>query len=176
MNLIIPVILLYANDIIHELGHLLAARWAGIRVFEICIGEGPILFSLQGQHTDTLYTFRLLPLGGYTAMLMLPNGHKRRAIRRSSLCGQPILTQAIVLSAGFLAESLAAIVLFICRIGSVGGNLNLSWTFGVCLFACSAMLNMAPFGQSDGARIRNLAKFGCIFRQSKYTSRLLVHR
>ena len=78
MNLILPVLLLYADAVIHELGHLLAARWAGIRVFEVSIGQGPLLFFLEGPHTGTLYTFRLLPWDGYTAMLMLPDGCRRR--------------------------------------------------------------------------------------------------
>ena len=77
MNLILPVLLLYADAFIHELGHLLAARWAGIRVFEVSIGQGPLLFFLEGPHTGTLYTFRLLPWDGYTAMLMLPDGWRR---------------------------------------------------------------------------------------------------
>ena len=170
MNLIIPIILLYANSVIHESGHVWAAKRAGIRIFEVCIGMGPFLFSLQSPHTGTLYTFHLLPLGGYTAMLTLPNGRKRRALHRGSLCKQPLLTQAIVLSAGFLVESLAAIALFICRMGSIGGNLNPSWTFGVCLYACSSMANMVPFGQTDGAMLHNLVQFGCIFRQPKHVS------
>lgn len=176
MNLILPVLLLYADAVIHELGHLLAARWAGIRVFEVSIGQGPLLFSLEGPHTGTLYTFRLLPWDGYTAMLMLPDGCRRRALRRSSLCAQGILTQALVLSAGFLAESIAALVFFAFWLGHVGGSLNPSWTFGTCLFGFSAIANMLPFGQSDGARLHNLAQFGCIFHRPRHTSRPPVHR
>ena len=170
MNLIISVILLYAVSVIHEFGHFLAAKWAGIRIFEVCIGQGPLLFMWKSPHTGTLYTLRLLPWSGHTAMPIFPNRHKRRAFRGKSLCEQPVMTQAIVMSAGFLAESLAAMVLFICRMGNVGENLNPAWTFGVCLYGWSAIANMIPIGSSDGARIHNLAQFGCMFRIQEYTS------
>src|SRR6056297_718033 len=33
--------------VIHELGHFLAARWAGIRVFAFAVGFGPALLSYR---------------------------------------------------------------------------------------------------------------------------------
>lgn len=50
----------------HELGHLLMAKRSGILCREFAIGFGPKLFSFRKN--ETLYTIRLLPLGGYVRM------------------------------------------------------------------------------------------------------------
>jgi len=52
---------------IHELGHFLAAKVCGVPVTEFSIGMGPQLWHRQGK--DTLYSLRLLPIGGYCAMV-----------------------------------------------------------------------------------------------------------
>lgn len=51
---------------IHELGHYLAARWAGVHVEVFSIGFGPRLFGLKIGPTE--YRFCLVPFGGYVAM------------------------------------------------------------------------------------------------------------
>lgn len=50
----------------HEFGHFLFAKRAGIMVREFAIGMGPKLFGMTKG--ETLYTVRLLPLGGYVRM------------------------------------------------------------------------------------------------------------
>lgn len=51
---------------VHELGHFLFAKRAGIMVREFAIGMGPKIFSMTKG--ETLYTLRLLPIGGYVRM------------------------------------------------------------------------------------------------------------
>ena len=51
---------------VHEYGHLVFAKRAGIMCPEFAIGMGPKIFSYK--HNDTLYTIRLLPVGGYVRM------------------------------------------------------------------------------------------------------------
>src|SRR5215475_11570060 len=52
---------------VHELGHFLAAKWAGVRVEKFCIGFGKELFGFT--RGGTRYGFNILPLGGYVKML-----------------------------------------------------------------------------------------------------------
>ncbi|HGA1001774.1 TPA: RIP metalloprotease [Streptococcus suis] len=53
--------------VVHEFGHFYFAKKAGILVREFAIGMGPKIFAHTG--TDgTLYTIRILPLGGYVRM------------------------------------------------------------------------------------------------------------
>ncbi|MFN8606347.1 MAG: site-2 protease family protein [Vulcanimicrobiota bacterium] len=52
---------------IHELGHFLAARWAGIRCPQFAIGFGPKLFAFDWRATE--FSLRILPVGGYVLMV-----------------------------------------------------------------------------------------------------------
>ena len=53
--------------VIHEFGHFYFAKKAGILVREFAIGMGPKIFAHTGKD-GTLYTIRILPLGGYVRM------------------------------------------------------------------------------------------------------------
>jgi regulator of sigma E protease len=67
LNTAIAFILIFgALVFFHELGHLYFAKRAGILCREFAIGFGPKLFSFTKN--ETVYTIRLLPLGGYVRM------------------------------------------------------------------------------------------------------------
>lgn len=51
---------------VHELGHLIFAKRAGILCREFAIGFGPKVFSFTKN--ETVYTIRLLPIGGFVRM------------------------------------------------------------------------------------------------------------
>lgn len=53
--------------VVHEFGHFYFAKKSGILVREFAVGMGPKIFSHIGQD-GTLYTIRILPLGGYVRM------------------------------------------------------------------------------------------------------------
>jgi len=50
----------------HELGHFSAAKLLGVQVNEFSIGMGPAI--IKRTKGDTLYSLRVLPIGGYCAM------------------------------------------------------------------------------------------------------------
>lgn len=52
---------------VHELGHFLAAKWAGVKVEVFSLGFGRRLLGFRKGETD--YRISLLPLGGYVRML-----------------------------------------------------------------------------------------------------------
>lgn len=52
---------------IHELGHFLAARWAGVRVDTFSIGFGPAIIKWHDKH-GTVWKIACLPLGGYVSI------------------------------------------------------------------------------------------------------------
>lgn len=67
LNTAIAFILIFgALVFFHELGHLYFAKRAGILCREFAIGFGPKIFSFEKN--ETVYTVRLLPLGGYVRM------------------------------------------------------------------------------------------------------------
>lgn len=66
MTLVVFILVLGLLVFIHELGHFLFAKWSGILVREFAIGFGPKLLSKRVG--ETLYSIRLLPIGGYVRM------------------------------------------------------------------------------------------------------------
>ena len=66
MTIIATIILFGIIVFIHELGHFLFAKKAGVRIHEFAIGMGPKIYSTQKG--ETKYSVRLLPLGGYVSM------------------------------------------------------------------------------------------------------------
>ncbi|WP_203332653.1 RIP metalloprotease RseP [Planococcus beigongshangi] len=67
METVISFIIIFgALVFFHELGHFLFAKRAGILVREFAIGMGPKILAITKG--ETLYTIRLLPIGGYVRM------------------------------------------------------------------------------------------------------------
>lgn len=67
MQTVIAFILIFGSLVFfHELGHFLFAKRAGIMVREFAIGMGPKIFGMTKG--ETVYTLRLLPIGGYVQM------------------------------------------------------------------------------------------------------------
>lgn len=67
MNTVIAFIIIFgALVFFHELGHLVMAKRAGILCREFAIGFGPKILSFKWK--ETVYTIRLLPIGGFVRM------------------------------------------------------------------------------------------------------------
>jgi regulator of sigma E protease len=62
------VIMLSVLVVLHELGHFVIARRNGVRVNEFALGMGPKLFGWTSPRSGTLYSVRILLIGGYCAM------------------------------------------------------------------------------------------------------------
>lgn len=82
---IITAILGFAFVIfIHELGHFLFAKWAGVKVERFSIGMGWVIWSRTIGETE--YALSILPIGGYVKMLGqedLPGQHLESSDARS---------------------------------------------------------------------------------------------
>lgn len=66
MSILFAILLFSFLIFIHELGHFVAAKLSGVQVNEFALFMGPAL--LQKQKGETLYSLRLIPIGGYCAM------------------------------------------------------------------------------------------------------------
>lgn len=64
---LLAILLLGILITVHELGHYLSARALKIAVKEFSVGFGPKLWQRKSAKTDTMYSLRSIPLGGYCA-------------------------------------------------------------------------------------------------------------
>ena len=68
MNFIYFLLILTLILFVHELGHFLFAKKAGIYVYEFSIGMGPRIFDFKRKNDETEYGIRLFPIGGFVSM------------------------------------------------------------------------------------------------------------
>lgn len=68
MTLILFILILGVVIFVHELGHFLFAKKCGIYVHEFAIGMGPRIFSKKGKNNETVYSLRLIPIGGFCSL------------------------------------------------------------------------------------------------------------
>ena len=68
MTLLYFFIVLGITVFIHELGHFIFAKRAGIHVYEFAIGMGARIFKFNRPNDETTYSLRLFPIGGFVSM------------------------------------------------------------------------------------------------------------
>ncbi|MDY3225045.1 MAG: M50 family metallopeptidase [Candidatus Faecousia sp.] len=66
MSVLFAILLFSLLIFVHELGHFAAAKLSGVQVNEFSVFMGPALWSKQVG--ETLYSIRLIPIGGFCAM------------------------------------------------------------------------------------------------------------
>lgn len=69
MTILIAILVFGALIFIHELGHYLTARLFDVHVLEFAIGMGPKILSRKSKKTGIVYSWRLLPFGGFVSMV-----------------------------------------------------------------------------------------------------------
>lgn len=101
--------------ILHEFAHYIVARNCGVKVNEFSVGFGKKIF--QKTNEGTIYTLRLVPLGGYVSL----KGLDERNTDPDSYTSVSIWKRMAIILAGSIANILfALIVYFILAIFAVG--------------------------------------------------------
>ena len=99
--ILVPLVL------IHEFGHFVMARLAGIRVLEFGLGFPPRARVLGHDH-ETEYTLNYLPIGGFVRL----EGEETDSDDPRAFTNAPLPKQLIVLAAGVGMNLLVAMFLF----------------------------------------------------------------
>lgn len=94
---------------IHELGHFLAARLAGVRVEIFSLGFGPRLCGFFWKGTD--FRISLVPFGGFV-MVAGQDPSDRRFSARESLYAKSVGQRMLFWSGGVLMNALFALIVF----------------------------------------------------------------
>ena len=106
INSVVPfVAIIVVLVVVHELGHFVTAKLAGVRVQEFGLGYPPRLWAKKLGGTE--YSINALPLGGFVRMVGEEDPSDPRA-----LASRPRPVRLVVLSAGSLMNFLFAIALF----------------------------------------------------------------
>lgn len=137
MGILVALLVFTVIIVIHELGHFILARKAGVFVTEFSIGMGPRLITLvkvNGKMTvkllasqdycdgrddwkdRTKYSIKLLPLGGSCAML----GEDEELEDERSFNKKKVWPRISVIAAGPIFNFLLAFVLSMVIVGSIG--------------------------------------------------------
>ena len=67
LTIVALIVVLGVVVFVHEAGHFMAARWAGVRVDAFSIGFGPAILKWHDKH-NTVWKLCCLPLGGYVSI------------------------------------------------------------------------------------------------------------
>jgi regulator of sigma E protease len=108
MTIIYFIITLGILIFMHEFGHFIMAKRAGIRVDAFSFGFGPRLFGLKVGETD--YRVSLLPLGGYVNMYG-EDPHDEGSNDPRSFDAKPVWSRIKVVSMGPIMNLLLCLVL-----------------------------------------------------------------
>lgn len=68
LSLILFIIILGTIVLIHELGHFIFAKIFGVYVYEYSIGMGPKIWSKKPEKSETEYSIRAIPIGGFVRL------------------------------------------------------------------------------------------------------------
>jgi regulator of sigma E protease len=108
--------------LIHELGHFLVARWAGVGVERFSIGFGPVLVRWRGKETE--YCLSVIPMGGYVKMMgeenPLEGGQTLPYDPAKAFSLKPLWVRFLIVFAGPGMNFVLAAVIFMLVLGTVG--------------------------------------------------------
>lgn len=107
LSILIAILIFCLIVVVHEFGHFFVAKLCGIRVDEFSIGMGPAIFKKQGK--ETLYSVRILPIGGFCSM-----GEDMDSDDPDSFRKKPVISRMAVIVAGaFMNIVLGILISFI---------------------------------------------------------------
>jgi len=108
MVIVIAILAFGVLIAVHELGHFFAAKAFGVKVEEFALGMGPTIFKKQGK--ETLYSLRLLPLGGFCAM----EGEDEEVDSPRAFTSQRAWKRAVILCAGAFMNFVFGFIIMLC--------------------------------------------------------------
>ena len=123
MTLIYFILVLSITIFVHELGHFIFAKKAGIHVYEFCIGMGPRIFKFTRKNDETEYGIRLFPIGGFCSMAGEGVEDDEDVPNDKKLQNKTWMQRFLTIVAGVMFNFIFALIILII-IGFINGNPN----------------------------------------------------
>ena len=120
MTLIWMILILGIIVFVHEFGHFIFAKKAGIYVYEFSLGMGPRLFKFNRKNDETEYSIRLFPIGGYVQMAGEEIEEDKNIPEEKRMQSKSWIQRFMTIIAGIMFNFILAIVVFFI-IGLVNG-------------------------------------------------------
>jgi len=125
---------------VHELGHFLVAKRAGVTIHAFALGFGPRLWATR--RGETTYVLNLIPFGGYVKMagedFEDANGEE------GSFRNKPVATRMAVVAAGPGMNLLFAAVILAVIAGTLGVPVGVTNRVGMLVASCGQPQGAAP--------------------------------
>jgi len=118
MSFLITIFALGLVIFLHELGHMLMAKRAGIGVYEFSVGMGPKIYAKQ--YGETLYSLRLLPLGGFVKLAGLDDDKENPAPPDKSFNEKSVGARFLTIAAGSVMNIILGFVIFVLMFSIIG--------------------------------------------------------
>ena len=120
-HILIGILGLALLMVVHEGGHLLAARAFGMRVIKFSIGFGPALWRHQPKGSETVYQVALIPFLAYVQIAGMNPLEEVDPDDKGSYANASLVGRISTIFAGPLANYLFASVLFFAAL-TIGGQ------------------------------------------------------
>lgn len=125
LNIIYFVFIIGLIVLVHEFGHFIFAKKFGAYVYEFAIGMGPKLFSWEGKDKETIYSIRMIPIGGFVRIAGEEIEDDKKVGKDRKIYSKPIWQRFIIMFFGaFNNFILAVVVLFL--VGIIYGSADMS--------------------------------------------------
>ena len=126
LTVIIFLVILSVLVLIHEFGHFIMAKKAGIGVEEFGFGLPPRIWGKKIK--GTLYSINWLPFGGFVRLVGEDPTDERRD-QKNSFFVKSIGQRTLVVVAGVIANLLLAVVIFYIIVFALGFKVSLPLLF-----------------------------------------------
>lgn len=124
ITLLILIIILGILIFVHEFGHFIVAKKAGVFVEEFALGMGPQIFKWKRKNDPTTYSIRLLPIGGFCAMAGEVVEEKEKKLKKNQyMCNKKPYQKFLILVAGVTMNFMLALLIFFIQ-GLIWGSSN----------------------------------------------------
>jgi len=107
---IVTIVIFLVLISFHEFGHFIMSKAVGVKVLEFAVGMGPAIFKKQGK--ETLYSIRILPIGGYCKL----EGEDEKTDDERAFCNQKLWKRFLVVVAGAVINLILGFLIFIIMI------------------------------------------------------------
>lgn len=159
ITMVIIVMALILSIVLHELGHFLTARWAGMKATEFFIGFGPRIWSTTRGETE--YGIKVIPAGAYVRIIGMHNledvdpADEDRTYR-----SKPYHKRLAVILAGPFMNIALAFVILTAIYATFGSPDQSQWTIGRVIAGSAAeAAQLRPGDRIQAIDGQQLAKF-----------------